>query len=356
MTKEILIKYLNNQCSDAELQEVIRWAKTDALNKKSRNWAANDWRNYSEEEISESDERFSTLFDKIQSKINTDNQNLRSNSISHSGFSIAFTWLTRVAAVLLIPVLTFLFFTLSEKQNLQQSYATHAVDSLEVIAPIGSRTTVYLSDGSVVDLNYGSNLKYPQVFSGQSRKVTLSGEGYFKVAHKPEQPFIVKTGKLNVKAVGTSFNVSAYPGNDVVATTLIEGKVLLEENTVNGTIKTIGAMEPGQHVKYNTLTSNVSCAKGNTEKYIAWKDGKLVFEDASISEVATQLSRMFNVEIEVNENIKDYIYTVTLVDEPLFQILDLMTIATPVCYKALPRKKLNDGTFSKQKIVISKKG
>ena len=63
---------------------------------------------------------------------------------------------------------------------------------------------------------------------------------------------------------------------------------------------------------------------------------------------------MFNVDIEVSDDIKDYIYTVTFVDEPLFQILDLMTIATPVTYDALPRKKLPDGTFSKQKIIIQK--
>jgi len=158
-----------------------------------------------------------------------------------------------------------------------------------------------------------------------------------------------------VKALGTAFNVLAYPGEEVVATTLVSGKVLLEQTGSNGKTTAIGGMKPGQHVNYHVKTGAVSSSMGSTEKYIAWKDGKLVFEDASISQVTERLSRMFNVDIEVADDIKDYIYTVTFIDEPLFQILDLMTIATPVSYKALPRKKLPDGTFSKQKIIISKK-
>lgn len=355
MTKELLLKYLNNQCSDAELNQVMHWAKTEALNHESWNWAHYDWETYSAEEAPVSDEMLSSLFDKIHREIENEpagsNDTKQSISFVHrcvNGFS-------KAAAILFIPVLAVLFYMLADRQAFQSSFVEQSTDSLEVIAPIGSRTTVYLSDGSVVDLNYGSTLKYPQTFSGQIREVRLSGEGFFKVAHNPEKPFIVKTNDLNVKAVGTSFNVSAYSGAKNIATTLVDGKVILSANTKNGTVKTLGAMLPGQHVKYNNLSCTTSCTTGNIEKYIAWKDGKLVFEDASIEEVAEKLSRMFNVQIDVNDEIKDYTYTVTFVDEPLFQILDLMTIATPVRYTAFPRTKRPDGTFSKQKIVISKK-
>ena len=101
-----------------------------------------------------------------------------------------------------------------------------SVDSLEVIAPVGSRTVVELSDGSVVHLNYGSRMKYPQNFSGETRSVVLTGEGYFKVAHNPDKPFVVSTGIIDVIAVGTIFNVNAYPENNNIATTLVEGKVI----------------------------------------------------------------------------------------------------------------------------------
>jgi ferric-dicitrate binding protein FerR (iron transport regulator) len=252
-------------------------------------------------------------------------------------------------------VLTFLLFTLSENRSIVDQYANHVVDSLEVIAPMGSRTVVQLSDGSVVHLNYGSKIKYPQFFSGDTRKVVLTGEGFFKVAHNPERPFIVKAGNLTIKALGTTFNVNAYSDNNIIETTLIEGKVILDQITRNGNIKTIGSMIPGQHVSFNLKTTQIQSTQGKVEKYISWTVGKLIFEDTPMPQVTERLSRMFNVDFQVKDELKDYIYTVTLEDESLSQILDLMTIATPVVYKMLPRQKLPDGSYSKQKITIDKR-
>ena len=114
-------------------------------------------------------------------------------------------------------------------------------------------------------------------------------------------------------------------------------------------------MTPGQHVEYNAKTKDVSSSKGNVEKYIAWKEGKLIFDDTSITAVTEKLGRKFNVFIEVKDDIKNFTYTVTFGDEPLLQILDLMTIATPVRYKMQPREKLPNGFFSKQKITLERK-
>jgi transmembrane sensor len=355
MTKETIIKFLNNRCTVAELEEIIRWVNKEALSEEGIQVAFDDWKSFREEENAEDDEKFSVLFDKIQQKINSEN---RKNQTAKPRTPVFLTWLTKAAAILLLPVLAFLFYTLSENAEIKTEAArvTHLpVDSLEIIAPPGSRTVVQLTDGSEVHLNYGSRLKYPQTFTGNSREVRLTGEGYFDVAHNTEKPFIVKTGNLNVKALGTAFNVLAYPEDDAVETTLVNGKVVLESVEKEGTIKTIGSMTPGQHVNYNIKTGAFLSSEGNIEKYIAWKEGKLIFDETTIIEAAEKLSRMFNVSIEVDDAIKDYTYTVTFEDEPLFQILELMTVATPVRYKALPRKKLQDDTFSKQKIVFEKR-
>jgi transmembrane sensor len=354
MTKETIIKFLNNQCTSAELEEIVRWANTEAFSEEGTRLAFDDWKSYREEGSVEDDEKFSLLFDKIQQKINSKS---RKNRNIETWKPVFITWLTRAAAILLLPALAFLFYTLSENAEIKMESAQLAnlpVDSLEIIAPIGSRTVVQLTDGSKVHLNYGSRLKYPQTFTGDSREVLLTGEGYFDVAHNPEKPFIVNTGKLNVRALGTAFNVLAYPDNDAVQTTLVNGKVVLERTEAEN-VKTIGAMIPGQHVNYNVKTGTILSSKGNIEKYIAWKDGKLVFDETTILEAAEKLSRMFNVTIEVDDDIMDYTYTVTFEDEPLFQILELMTVATPVRYKALSRKKLQDDTYSKQKIVFEKR-
>lgn len=353
MIKEIIIKFLNDQCSDYEIDQVRKWVKADAFNEESKKWVFENWRSYQGDEDIMDEEKFSLLFDKIQHRIDDENKKKVVRK-STSPITLFSTWLTKAAAILLIPVLGFLFYTLNEKGIESNKIANFGIDSLEIIAPIGSRSVVQLSDGSEVYLNYNSKIKYPHSFSGNTREVILSGEGFFNVAHNPDKPFIVRTKNLNVTALGTSFNVMAYPDDDNIETTLVDGKVVLSQNNMDGRTQSIGAMMPGQHVKYNKKTTGVICTAGNIEKYIAWKDGKLIFEDTPITQLTDKLSHMFNVEIEVEEDIKDYFYTVTFVNEPLYQILDLMCIATPVSYRILPRKKLPDGTYSKQRIIIEK--
>jgi len=357
MTKELLIKFLNNTCSAEELNEILDWVNTDSfVNDEIKGWILEDWNSFNEPENRENDAQLRSLFDQIQEKIDSGERTRKERTIKPVAFNGFAYWLTRAAAILLIPVLVFLLYTLQEKRIESAKYASLAADSLEVIAPVGSRTVVHLSDGSTVHLNYGSKIKYPRFFTGRTREVALSGEGFFKVAHNPERPFIVKAGKLNVMAVGTTFNVMAYPDDNVIETTLVNGKVLLTHSDNEGESKTVGSMLPGQHVVYKTNTGTISSTSGDIEKYIGWTDGKLIFVDAPINQIAEKLSRMFNVEIEIRNNVKELYYTFTLVDEPLYQILDLMTIATPeMAYKIVPRKKLPDGSYSRQIIIIDKR-
>ena len=355
MKEETIIKFLNNRCSSAEVEEVIDWARSKAWEPEGLNWGYNEWKSYRETDIPGEDEKFSKLFDQIQKRIEIESRKHSALKKKSSVIHLWTTWLTRTAAILLLPVLVFLFYTLSKMKTESAGYANLGVDSLEIIAPVGSQSVVQLPDGTEVYLNFGSKIKYPLIFTGQTREVELTGEAYFSVAQNLAKPFIVTTGNMKVKALGTVFNVLAYPDNDIVETTLISGKVVLVQNDASGQCNTIKTLTPGQHVVCNTKTGSFSCSTRNIEKYVAWKDGKLVFEDAPIAQVAEKLCRMFNVEIEIANDIKDYIYTVTFIDEPLFQILDLMAIATPVAYKTLPRKKMPDGTFSKQKIKLEKR-
>ena len=353
MNKDLIIKYLNNRCTEKELDEVCQWIETQSANQESRDQVFGIWEGYHDEDNVADDEKLIALFDKIQQKIETGTG--RTTRLRLASRSVFVSMLTKAAAIILVPVLAFLLYTLSERKSDLQAVSQMATEYLEVFAPIGSRTLVHLPDGTEVHLNYGSTLKYPPVFYGETREVTLMGEGYFDVAQNQDKPFIVRTGNLGIKAVGTEFNVQSYPDDGAISTTLVEGKVILERHLANGKTEPLGAMQPNQHVIYHPKSGDVTSSMGKVENYISWKEGKMIFEDTPIEEVAQKLSRMFNVDIEVDDNIKDYYYTVTFVDEPLYQILDLMTIATPVSYKALPRKKMPDGTFSKQKILIERK-
>lgn len=354
MTNEQLIKYLTNKCNPAELDEIIQWIENEALTNESLKFAHNDWENLNEKErLSLQDDRFNSLLDKIHHRINI------SAPIKPELRQITTTkiirLLTKVAAILLLPVVTFLLYIFYDPTFILSRNNNTVVDSLEVIASAGARTLVQLSDGTEVHLNYGSRIKYPRNFVGKTRGITLVGEGFFDVAHDPSHPFIVKTKLLDIKALGTQFNVLSYPENNKVETTLIEGKVVLETSNTDGTTKTIGSLVPGEHANYMAKTGEILTTSERVEKYIAWKDGLMVFDNTEISEVAERLGRMYNVDIQVSNEIKDYTYTVKFVDESLSQILDLLTKATPVNYKMYPRTKLQDGTYSKQKILFEKR-
>ncbi len=350
MKKELLIKYLNNSCTEKEFDELVRWVKQEAQREEGKSWSFDQWKLFEPELKKKDEKKYSALLNKIHHEINLKHRENEGNTVTKVK-----RWLSRAAAILFIPLLGVVFYMLSNSNFQTGKYVDQAVDSLEVIAPVGSQTVVQLSDGTEVNLNYGSRIKYPRNFNGDTREITLSGEGYFNVAHNPDKPFIVKTGKLNVKALGTEFNVRAYPGDDVIATTLVEGKVVIEKRIPGEKPKPVGTLIPGQHIAYLINSGKIISTKGRIDKYIAWKDGKLVFDNEPITMVAQKLSRNFNVDIEVADDIKDLTYTVTFVNDPLFLILDLMTETTPITYKRFPRKELANGTFSKQRIRIEKR-
>lgn len=356
MNKDLLLKYLNNQCSDTELAEVLRWVKEESLNESSRNMLFDFWDSVQLEEMAADDESFMRIFDKVQTRITEDDARERKGAAISSMVPLVLQWVTRAAAVLLLPVLGLLIYTLADRSGVASEYAGIETDSLEVISPLGARTVVELSDGTEVQLNYGSKLKYPHFFSGNTREVRLSGEGYFNVSHNPKKPFIVRAGSLHVKAVGTSFNVMAYPGQGTVATTLVTGKVILEQEKADGGVSRVGEMTPGLHVNYNLQTGTLTGEQGSVAKYTSWTEGKLIFEDTPIQELTARLSRRFNVDFVINKEIQDYKYTVTFTDEDqLTQILDLMTIATPITYTMLARRKNPDGTFTRPEIVLERR-
>jgi len=349
MTKEIFIKYLQGNCTEKEFEQLLLWIREGALNASDRVMVQDVWEEFEPEAGPVERIKYTRVLDKIHHKINI-NQNSTQFVIQKSpAKNRLLSILTRAAAILLLPVLSLLFYTnLSDRERFANN-----LNDLVVEAPAGSRMHIELGDGTTVWLNHGSKLKYPYRFDGKSRKVFLTGEAYFKVAHNSKVPFIVGTNRLEVKATGTVFNVSAYPGDDNIETTLVEGKVILYESKNNHEIK---ALSPGECLKFNSQKNDYTLESVNTAKYTAWKDGLLVFKNERVEDVAKKLARWYNVEVEIsNEKVKEFTFTATFMDETLPQVLELMTLATPVNYQLTLREKLPDGSFSKQKVLIGLK-
>jgi transmembrane sensor len=344
MNQDLLKKYLANSCSSTNVDSFFDWIKVDSNKVQVYNLFQNHWNKLTEEEIGRDTLLNNQRLDKIHHQINLRNK--------HTPFSkkrsLLVSLLSKAAIILLIPALTLFVYTTFFTQNISNT-TTHKIVMNEIISPIGSRITLDLSDGTKVWLNHGSKLIYPQHFSGKTRKVKLSGEGYFDVAHNPEKPFVVETEDIQIVAMGTQFNVNAYTSDNILETTLESGKVILKSNS-NESFE----MKPGQHFNWNKKYNSAEILDVDTEKYLSWKDGKLIFEDDSFENIASRLSRWYNVDIEFNNpKIKELTYTATFIDEPLDQILEMLEIVSPIECNISKRTKLTDGTYSKKKILVS---
>ncbi len=213
-----------------------------------------------------------------------------------------------------------------------------------------------LPDGSGGWLNSMSSLRYPVKFTGEKRIVVLKGEGYFEVKHNASRPFIVETGNIRIIALGTSFNVQAYENEAGKEVTLVNGKVVIEKKLVADTYKQILELKPGEHVQLDAKTGKITAMEEEVGKYIAWKDGKLLFRNDPLSKVITGMSRFYNVDIEVGDkDLYKYHFHATFEDETLFEALRLLTLSTPMSYKILKREKNPDGSYKKRKVILYKR-
>jgi ferric-dicitrate binding protein FerR (iron transport regulator) len=228
------------------------------------------------------------------------------------------------------------------------------VNLQEVTTVFGTRSKFLLSDGTIVHLNSGSKLLFPFVFSGNTRKVELVGEAYFEVATDPANPFVVKTSEINVKVLGTKFNLQAYAGSNEITTTLVKGKVLLERE-LSGITHQVAALKPSERAVFHLSEKAIDIsAEEDLDKFIAWKDGKLVFFNDPIENVAEKLGYWYNIKVKIgNSQLKRYRFTATFTDEPIEQVLDLLSKSSPIRYRIIKASKLSDNSYSKREIVFN---
>ncbi|WP_278702822.1 FecR family protein [Butyricimonas virosa] len=194
---------------------------------------------------------------------------------------------------------TGLNYTMAKVQGEELVYNTMRI-------PVGGFYQLALSDGSKVWLNSMTELRFPVAFTGEERKVYLTGEAYFEVAPDSKHPFIVVTEEgMEVKVYGTEFNMSTYQ-HGVVQTVLVSGKVGIR---VNATGKEV-MLAPKQMAEYSEKTGMVRVEEADPYRYIAWKDGEFVFERETIEEIMERLGRWYDVKVFYeNESLKQKRFT-----------------------------------------------
>jgi transmembrane sensor len=167
----------------------------------------------------------------------------------------------------------------------------------EVVIPFGKKSQLILEDGTKVWINAGSRMAFPTRFTGNKREVYLEGEAYFEVAHNQEKPFIVNTNDINVKVLGTKFNISAYKLDNLIETVLIEGKVAIKEQSALGFLKSETILSPNQKASFNLSDRSISVLnEPDVESDIAWTAGWFKFSQQSVNVVLNKLQRYYNVQ------------------------------------------------------------
>lgn len=167
----------------------------------------------------------------------------------------------------------------------------------QLVMPYGSSSKIVLSDSSVVWLNAGSSLLFPSIFKGKTREVVLFGEAYFDVSPDKDKPFIVQTSALEIRALGTEFNVSAYPEDNIIQTVLKEGSVAIRGVNATKNEKEI-ILKPNQLASFDKKTKNMSISGVNTDYYTLWTDGLLCFENRDLNRIIKSIERYYNINIQ----------------------------------------------------------
>ena len=251
----------------------------------------------------------------------------------------------RVAAILIIPLIAGFIVLLTYQTNRNDGNRSFA----EIQCPMGVRTKFILPDGTSGYLNSGSTLRYPVLF-GKERRVELTGVAYFDIFYEANKPFHVITKNLDIESKGDVVNVIANDKEETEEVVMQIGKVNVNRN--NGQL--LAVLSANEQLIFDIEKQAITTFQVDASAYSAWKDGKLVFNNENIHKVASRLSRWYNAEIILTDNqpSDQYQLQATFIDEPLEEVLKIISDKTKLIYKEEKRSANAYGVYNKRKITV----
>lgn len=303
---ELFQNYLSKTATDLEKRKLNLWI---ASNSELQEWLEMQLRE-SENVMDEAQQI--RILENIHRKIDKQNQK-----------KFAFpSWLKNAAAIALVLITTGSIFYAIRSNKSEPTYYS------SVEAMRGQKSNITLPDGTKVILNSESTLKYNTDFNQKSREIALDGEAFFEVAKNTNLPFVVEVGNLSIKAVGTAFNVRAYSNENIVSTTLTEGKV-----SVKTPYETMDLI-PNERMEFSRDEKKLEKIQlENAKLSLGWLNDQLSFENTTLAVVASNLSRIYNVEIELSsESIKQQRFTGIISNNSLQSVLRILSLTSPIRY------------------------
>ena len=286
---------VDSNCDDGEFWETWLKDHPEKMNdaneaKKMLNFITFKDKNFSNKEIQ-------LLWNQIITE--TKIQNSKDNSLNGKSKRLIPWNLLKVAAVLFPFIIASVLFLFYREDAPEKSLIVSEL--IEKQIPKGQKLTVYLSDGSKIILNSESKIRYSKPFDANQRIVELEGEAFFEVTPDKSRPFIVKSGNLLTKVLGTSFNIKAYPSDKNVKIAVKTGLVSVEntrKKTKNKLTKSV-VLQPSEMVTYKKSTNSTSVSDFDHREELAWSEGVLYFKDASMEEFVAKIERWYGIDIIV---------------------------------------------------------
>ena len=263
----------------------------------------------------------------LKLKVETIWEEIKKRRESVPPFKTTISIIQKYAAILLLPLLLYTSWISYQYFSASDEYFT-------LVTHKGEQTNVILPDGSSAWLNVDTRVTYNTSYGKKDRELTVSGEAFFKVKKNAAKPFIVHVGNMEVKALGTAFNVKGYADDIMVQTSLFEGKVDVKVSHSEGHLEQ-QILTPGQSWIFNRKTDTADKKKFNQETVGAWKDKQLIFENTPFNEVIRNTERWFNVYIVYpgNQFKDDYLTLRLKKGESLERLLEIIDETIGINYK-----------------------
>lgn len=208
----------------------------------------------------------------------------------------------------------------SRKQSIKKEKLNH------IVIPYGKQSRLQLPDGTIVNINAGSQISFPSVFSGSKREVYLVGEAFFKVKSNKQKPFIVHTPEISVTATGTEFNVSAYTDDNFTQTVLVEGAVSICKNAFFSKKREI---KPGESAFFDKNSGIVTTHPVDIEQYVSWIHSFIICKNDQVIDVIKKIERYYNRKISIEQSITDITFSGKLdLKEDVVSVLESITYAS----------------------------
>jgi ferric-dicitrate binding protein FerR (iron transport regulator) len=313
---KLIEKFLSNTLSEEEMHRLLRAYRQKQISEKQLDdYYTNKWRDAGQHSSQFAEESREKAWKQFQ-------MHIRQNTHALPKYKNRWITMASVAAVaILFFMLGFSLHLIRNNNNSQQE--------LVVMVENGQKARVQLPDGSQVRLNSASELRYSPDFGTKNRTVKLVGEAYFDVKSNPDNPFIVLTqANLQVKALGTKFNIKSYPNDEQITGTLIEGRIEVS-NTLFSEV-----LDPNERISFHAkdMTYNKSHLD-NVNEAIFWMTDQFVFDKETLENIAKMLERMYNVTISfASPDIKEIQYSGKIKNNSMENVLNLITVVSPLQY------------------------